>query len=111
MLAATGRRWDLMIWKLSVSVAAIAAVLVGCARAPAKPSETHLGVEVPPPAALGAIPPPVQVAPVLPTPQPAAPPETYSVVVSSVSAQDLLFALARDARLNIDIHPGISGSA
>jgi general secretion pathway protein D len=32
------------------------------------------------------------------------------VVVSNVAAQDLLFALARDARLNIDIHPGISGS-
>jgi general secretion pathway protein D len=52
----------------------------------------------------------VQVAPVLPKPQPVAPPETYSVVVNSVSAQDLLFALARDARLNIDIHPGISGN-
>ena len=99
-----------MTCKLSVSVIALAVVLVGCAQAPAKPSETHLGVEVPPPAASGAIPPPVQVAPVLPTPRPAAPPETYSVVVSGVSAQDLLFALARDARLNIDIHPGISGS-
>jgi general secretion pathway protein D len=99
-----------MTCKLSVSVIALAVVLVGCAQAPAKPSQTHLGVEVAPPAASGAIPPPVQVAPVLPTPQPAAPPETYSVVVSSVSAQDLLFALARDARLNIDIHPGISGN-
>jgi general secretion pathway protein D len=99
-----------MTCKLSVSVVALAVVLAGCAQAPAKPSETHLGVEVAPPAASGAIPPPVQVAPVLPTPQPAAPPETYSVVVSGVSAQDLLFALARDARLNIDIHPGISGN-
>ena len=99
-----------MTCKLSVSVVALAAVLVGCAQAPAKPSETHLGVEVPPPPVSGAIPPPVQVAPELPTPRPAAPPETYSVVVSSVSAQDLLFALARDARLNIDIHPGISGN-
>jgi general secretion pathway protein D len=31
------------------------------------------------------------------------------VVVNSVRVQDLLFALARDARLNIDIHPGIAG--
>jgi len=99
-----------MTWKNSVSVAALAAALVGCAQAPAKPSETHVGMEVPPPATPGEIPPAVQVAPVLPTPRPAAPPETYSVVVSSVSAQDLLFALARDARLNIDIHPGISGA-
>jgi general secretion pathway protein D len=52
----------------------------------------------------------VQIAPALPKPEPATPPETYSVVVSNVAAQDLLFALARDARLNIDIHPGITGS-
>ena len=99
-----------MTWKTAVSVAALAMVLAGCAQAPAKPSETHLGVEVPPPAASGAIPPPVQIAPALPKPEPAPPPETYSVVVSNVAAQDLLFALARDARLNIDIHSGISGS-
>jgi general secretion pathway protein D len=37
------------------------------------------------------------------------PPETYTVVVTNVPAQDLLFALARDARLNVDIHPGITG--
>ena len=35
--------------------------------------------------------------------------ETYSVVVNNVQAKDLLFALARDAKMNIDIHPGISG--
>jgi general secretion pathway protein D len=99
-----------MTWKVSVCVAALATALLGCAQAPAKPSETHLGVEVPPPTVPGAIPPPVRIAPVLPKPQPAPPPETYSVVVNSVSAQDLLFALARDAKLNIDIHPGISGN-
>src|SRR3990170_8353159 len=110
MLVVSGRRWDLMTCKLSVSVVALAVVLVGCAQAPAKPSETHLGVEVPPPAVPGTIPPPVQIAPVLPEPKPAVPPETYSVVVNNVSAQDLLFALARDAKLNIDIHPGIAGA-
>ena len=36
--------------------------------------------------------------------------ETYSVVVTNVRIQDLLFALARDARINIDIHPGLSGT-
>ena len=58
----------------------------------------------------GAIPPPVQVAPVLPQPKPAARPETYSVVVNNVRVQELLFALARDARLNVDIHPDITGT-
>ena len=99
-----------MTWKLTVTVVALASALAGCAQAPAKPSETHLGVEAPPPITPGTIPPPVQIAPVLPEPRPVAPPETYSVVVSNVSAPDLLFALARDAKLNIDIHPGISGN-
>lgn len=35
--------------------------------------------------------------------------ETYSVVVNNVKVHDLLFALARDAALNVDIHPGIAG--
>jgi hypothetical protein len=37
-------------------------------------------------------------------------PETYSVVVNNVRVQELLFALARDARLNVDIHPDMTGS-
>lgn len=36
--------------------------------------------------------------------------ETYSVVVNNIQARDLLFALARDAKINVDIHPGISGT-
>lgn len=46
----------------------------------------------------------------LPPPRPVTKEETYSVAVSRVPVQDLLFALARDARLNIDIHPGLRGS-
>jgi general secretion pathway protein D len=46
----------------------------------------------------------------LPKPKPAPRAETYSVVVNNVRVQELLFALARDAKLNVDIHPGISGA-
>ena len=46
----------------------------------------------------------------LPRPKATAKTETYSVVVNSVKVQDLLFALARDAKLNVDVHPGISGN-
>ena len=99
-----------MNWKTAVSVSSLALALAGCVQPPAKPSDTHLGVEIAPPPAAGSIPPPVQLAPVLPKPQAAARPETYSVVVNNVRVQDLLFALARDARLNVDIHPGIAGS-
>ncbi|HEY6821830.1 MAG TPA: secretin N-terminal domain-containing protein, partial [Burkholderiales bacterium] len=49
-------------------------------------------------------------APVVPKPQPAVRPETYSVVVNRVPAQELLFALARDAKLQIDIDSGLTGS-
>lgn len=35
--------------------------------------------------------------------------ETYSVVVNNVAVHDLLFALARDAKVNVDIHAGIAG--
>jgi general secretion pathway protein D len=45
----------------------------------------------------------------LPRPKAARQVETYSVVVNRVEVRDLLFALARDAKLNVDIHPGLSG--
>ena len=58
----------------------------------------------------GSIPKPVQQSIPLPRPKTTGKTETYSVVVNNVKVHDLLFALARDARLNVDIHPGISGS-
>jgi general secretion pathway protein D len=56
-----------------------------------------------------AIPPPARVSELVPPPKPAAKPQTYSVVVSEVPVKDLLVALARDTRQNIDVHPGING--
>ena len=46
----------------------------------------------------------------LPPPKPTAKVETYSVVVSNVPAQEILFALARDAKINLDISSGIQGN-
>jgi MSHA biogenesis protein MshL len=87
---------------------ALAMLATGCGQAPVAPASGHLMAEKP--AAEGQIPPPVQVAPLLPKPKPAARLETYSVVVNSVRVQDLLFALARDAKLNVDIHNDITGT-
>jgi len=84
------------------------AVLAGCGQVPLKPSPTHVRVDDARPE--GTIPAPVQVAPALPPPSPAMRAETYSVVVNNVRVQDLLFALARDAKLNVDIHPSVTGS-
>ncbi len=87
---------------------ALAFAVAGCGQIPLKPGSSHLKPEAP--RAEGSIPAPVQVVPVLPVPKPAARPETYSVVVNEVRVHDLLFALARDAKLNVDIHPGVTGT-
>lgn len=89
------------------------ALLSACASPPTfPPGSSHLG----------AVPQAGHATPADPTPQiPPAPPstqarspaptlETYSIVVTNVPLRELLFALARDARLNVDIHPGITGS-
>ena len=62
-----------------------------------KPSSGHVQEDVAPPG--GTVPAPVQISTMLPQPRPALKPETYSVVVNNVSVQELLFALARDAKL------------
>ncbi|MFO7188068.1 MAG: type II and III secretion system protein [Pseudomonadota bacterium] len=83
------------------------AVLLGGCFQPMKHSDGHLGRSEPPP--VTRIPAPVQTLPV-PLPRPKPPLETFSVTVHDVPARELLFALARDARLNVDIHPGITGT-
>ncbi|WP_229473760.1 pilus (MSHA type) biogenesis protein MshL [Pseudoduganella lurida] len=82
--------------------------LLGACTAPRLPvSPAHVSE---PPRPAGAIPDPVQQSAALPPPQPAPRAETYSVTVHKVPVESVLFALARDAGLNIDIHPSIQGS-
>lgn len=88
--------------------AIVSLALCACSQIPAKPADSHLFAQ--PAISEAAIPEPVQIVPVLPPPRPAPPPETYTVVVHDVRVQDLLFALARDARFNVDVHPGVSGN-
>src|SRR3954467_2347581 len=97
-----------MKWGNSVVMVLVPCVLAGCGQAPIKPAANHLRADEA--STTGAIPPPVQVTPMLSKPKPSARPETYSVVVNNVRAQELLFALARDARLQIDIDPNLAGS-
>ena len=47
--------------------------------------------------------------PTEPAPQSDLQSETYTVVVDQVPVEELLFALARDAEINVDVHPEISG--
>lgn len=36
--------------------------------------------------------------------------DKYSLIVSNVPVQEILFALARDAQINLDIHPAVQGN-
>ncbi len=87
----------------------LASVLVACSSSPASLSAGHLR-QSDAPANSATIPAPVQASVAIPKPRPTAKTETYSVVVNNVRVQELLFALARDAKLNVDIHPGIQGT-
>src|SRR5438876_9788730 len=91
-----------------ISLAGVLFALGACSHAPIQPSDTHLRAEGPAPS--GTVPAPIQISTILPKPKPTQRPETYSVVVNGVRVQELLFALARDAKLNIDVHPGITGA-
>ncbi len=55
------------------------------------------------------IPPVVNQVPIIAVPEPAEPMQTFTVVATDLPASELLFALARDARLNLDIDPAIDG--
>jgi len=55
------------------------------------------------------IPKTVEHTPRVPLPSIQAKVETYTVVVSDVPVKELLYSLARDAKINVDIHPKISG--
>jgi general secretion pathway protein D len=70
--------------------------------------EGHLDTPVAPTAGID-IPPVVPQAPIIAAPEPAEPLQTFTVVATDLPASELLFALARDARLNLDIDPSIDG--
>lgn len=88
---------------------AIGAMLVGCGSKPIQPSEQHIRQSAAQPGATS-IPENIRRSMVLPPPKPEPKAETYSVVVTNLPAQEILFALARDAKINLDIHSGIQGN-
>ena len=90
----------------------VAVAAVGCAeirpRPPAAPPAGHLSAA--PPAPASTIPDVVGQVPYVPTPVATPAQERYTVVVNDVPVRELLFALARDAKLNIDIGGAITGN-
>lgn len=100
-----------------------AALLAGCAQAPVSvPHAGHLAAPatVPPSQSLDhgratvpGLTPPLPAPPQasLPSSLQATPPApTYSVTVRNVPVEQLLFAIARDANLDIDLHQGLAGN-
>jgi general secretion pathway protein D len=90
---------------------ALSLLFAACAYKPTiPPSQGHLSREsVAPPGEADKILPPVTNATYVPPPKPRAKTPTYSVVVNDVPVKELLMALARDTKENIDIHPGLHG--
>lgn len=87
------------------------ALVAACAdiRPYVPPSEGHISTPAAQPQVDASIPPPARTSDFVPPPKPAVKPQTYSVVVNEVPVKDLLLALARDTKQNIDIHPGLTG--
>jgi MSHA biogenesis protein MshL len=104
--------------KLGVT-AVIGLMLTSCAhQSKVKPSTGHIDGKANNPstqnanqAAAAPIPKLVRSAPQLPPPKATTKAQTYSVVVNEVPVKEILFALARESKLNIDIHPSIQGRA
>ncbi|MCX7192726.1 MAG: type II and III secretion system protein [Proteobacteria bacterium] len=96
--------------RLFITLAALCMPLGACTNLPKAmaPSDQHLAL--PQTTAPGVIPPLAETAPLPPPPKAGKAAERYSIVVNNVLAQEILFALARDARLNIEIHPGVTGT-
>jgi general secretion pathway protein D len=87
---------------------ALGFALAGCGTLPIAQPDAHIQTEVPKPAT--AIPPAVRSVPLPPPPEARAAELRYSVVVAGQPVREVLIAMARETRLNFDIHPGIEGS-
>jgi MSHA type pilus biogenesis protein MshL len=108
----TARKYDLRSFGARTVFAGIVCMgFAGCehVRPYVPPSEGHIALPQPAPAPEPVIPPPARISNFVPPPQPAVKPHTYSVVVNEVPVKELLNALARDTKQNIDIHPQLQG--
>ncbi len=88
--------------------------LVGCGTVPVARVDGHLRSDSneSPKAIMrsgSTVPQPVRQVPLPPPPQARIDEIRYSVTVKDVPVQDLLFAISRDTKVNIDVHSGIEG--
>lgn len=115
-----GSRITTLLIKMPFVLAACAMVLACSHQSKVAPSQGHIGghgdiaaqtAVAEPNKVKAPIPMPVRSNPVLPPPKPIKKAQTYSVVVNEVPVKEILFALARESKINVDIHPSIQGRA
>lgn len=94
----------------------LAVVLAGCGTRPVARTEGHIKTDAMGASAasrtstaISSIPEPVKQIPLPPPPLPRVDEMKYSVTVKDVPVQELMFAISRDTKVNIDIHAGIEG--
>ena len=83
----------------------------GCGTRPVMKSDGHITADAPRPAVPAAsIPQPVRAVPLPPPPEARDAEIKYSVVVTNQPVREVLLAMARETKINFDIHPGIDGT-
>lgn len=102
----TGEQMKKIIKNIGVLGLSLLLIACGASNPPTK-SEGHLDSSSAAP--LDTIPATVNDAPILPEPEQRPALETYTVVVNQVLVRELLFSMARDASLNLDIDSDIEG--
>ncbi len=99
----------------SIAIAGMGLLVSACSSPPMRPDQTDLTAQSAASALMRPKAPTADSVPDLvestPAPRPRETPhlERYSVVVSDVDIRDLLFAVARDAKVNVDVDPRIQG--
>ncbi|MEQ1519178.1 MAG: secretin N-terminal domain-containing protein, partial [Usitatibacteraceae bacterium] len=91
---------------------ALSALLFGCGTLPVARTDGHLKNETENAKSLGSntsVPQTVRQVPLPPPPAARVEEVKYSITVNEVPVQELLFAVSRDTKVNIDIHPDIKG--
>lgn len=86
---------------------ALAFAVAGCGARPVAMPEGHIRSEA---RTTASIPQPVQAVPLPPPPEARVAEIRYSVVVANQPVREVLLAMARETRLNFDIHPGVEGT-
>ena len=98
---------------MAVTAIIACAVIAACGTQPVARIDGHLVNEPRDPAKINAststTPQPVRQVPLPPPPQPRIEEVKYSITVKDVPVQELLFAISRDTKVNIDVHGGIEG--